>query len=56
MTFQKIGAALIFACLSSFATADDWKLVWSDEFDGKGHPDPKNGVTKAASLDRKSVV
>lgn len=27
--------------LAGSAFGDEWKLVWADEFDGKGHPDPK---------------
>ncbi len=32
---------LFSALLCSSLTANEWKLVWSDEFDGKGHPDPE---------------
>ena len=32
---------LFFTLLISSLSANEWKLVWSDEFDGKGHPDPK---------------
>ena len=30
--------------------ADDWKLVWSDEFDEPGLPDPANGTTRTGLL------
>lgn len=33
---------LLFAfLLSGAASAAEWKLVWSDEFEGSGHPDPE---------------
>ena len=31
---------LVACCLSGLAAAQDWKLVWSDEFDGSGKVDP----------------
>lgn len=33
--------SLLFLALCSFVSAADWKLVWSDEFDKAGTPDPK---------------
>ncbi len=33
-------AAWIILCATSMGTAADWKLVWSDEFDRPGLPDP----------------
>jgi len=33
-------AALLLAALAPAQTADGWKLVWSDEFDKDGRPDP----------------
>lgn len=34
-----IRALLLFACMIS-PLAAEWKMVWNDEFDGKGAPDP----------------
>lgn len=36
-----LAAALVLSPLAAGSLrADDWKLVWSDEFDAPGHPDP----------------
>ena len=37
-------ALFALGCLlsSSYASAADWKLVWADEFNTPGSPDPKN--------------
>ncbi|MGC6466156.1 MAG: hypothetical protein ACON38_18435 [Akkermansiaceae bacterium] len=31
-------ASFLFA---GFLPAEEWKLVWSDEFNGSGHPSPE---------------
>ena len=36
------GIALAMFCLGQTSRADDWKLVWHDEFDKDGPPDPAN--------------
>lgn len=40
MNLQIIRTLAIFIILTGFSKAQEWKLVWSDEFNGKGHPDP----------------
>ncbi len=40
MNIQVLCVALATVCLISCASADEWKLVWSDEFDYTGLPDP----------------
>lgn len=37
---QKLGVWLAFGWMACAAQAADWKLVWSDEFDKPGLPDP----------------
>src|SRR5262245_19092032 len=32
---------LFIACLNTIAATNDWKLVWSDEFDQPGLPNPE---------------
>jgi beta-glucanase (GH16 family) len=41
MIFPKIAIAITATFLTNLASANEWKLVWSDEFNGKGHPDPE---------------
>uniref|UniRef100_Q01X31 Glycoside hydrolase, family 16 n=1 Tax=Solibacter usitatus (strain Ellin6076) TaxID=234267 RepID=Q01X31_SOLUE len=40
MSRRLIFSLLLLAALASAQTADGWKLVWSDEFDQDGRPDP----------------
>ena len=40
MSRRLIALALLLAGLSAAQTADGWKLVWSDEFEKDGRPDP----------------
>ncbi len=39
---MKLAAPFLFAFLSLAARADDWKLVWSDDFEHPGLPDSAN--------------
>ena len=36
-----------FWAVASGAVAADWKLVWADEFNYQGLPDPTSGITKS---------
>lgn len=38
---MKIAGLLVLGLVSLAAAAGDWKLVWSDEFDRPGRPDPR---------------
>jgi beta-glucanase (GH16 family) len=47
-----IRALLLVTCLSNFsaAAAENWKLIWADEFDREGLPDPKRWTNEAGFI------
>jgi beta-glucanase (GH16 family) len=46
---------LIACCLSGLAAAQDWKLVWSDEFEGSGQVDSKRWTFEEGQIRNKEA-